>query len=139
VADFGKPIRGAQAVAAYLVPLAASAAALAAARWVPVGRLPLIPCAFLKLTGYPCLFCGTTRGFFAAGRGHWAEAAHQSPLGTALYLLAALVLAWSAAGLIARRRLWPQVAWGRHKAPLIIATVVAVLGNWAYRLAAGLK
>ena len=139
MAGFGRPLRWADALAAYLVPLAVTGGALAVAAWLPIGRLPLIPCGFLKLTGCPCLFCGTTRGFYAAAHWDWAAAWFQSPLGAALYLLAAAVMLACAIGLLARRQLWPDGWWGRSKFPLLAGAIVALLANWIYRLAHGLK
>jgi len=91
-------------------------------------------CGFLSLTGWPCLFCGMTRAFLAAGHGAWAEAFRQSPVGALLFPATAAFAVWSG------WRVWrgrtpalrvPAGAW--------IALAVALLANWLYRLAAGLK
>ncbi|MBN1278032.1 MAG: DUF2752 domain-containing protein [Deltaproteobacteria bacterium] len=107
---------------------------------VPVVPSPLKICTFLKLTGYPCPFCGFTRSFLALGHGGWAFAMHNCPLSVLLYCLTIFVFAWNTAGLLAgviiRRgrflRLKPVRPW------LIIIIGLFAL-NWMYRLFSGLK
>ena len=108
----------------------------------PLGRLPLIPCTFLWLTGYPCPFCGFTRSFWAFSAGDWAYALSNAPLSGIVYLLAAGVFIWNATALIAgvRIRRGPALCFNRRQTSLIITFIsVLFLVNWIYRLSLGLK
>lgn len=110
--------------------------------WVPCNLLPLKPCTFLQLTGYPCPFCGFTRSFWAIAQGDWAFAVHNYPLACFVYILTVLVFAWNTTGLLLGvkitrgrfLRLTPcQFRWA-----IIIVTILFIL-NWAYRISLGLK
>jgi len=107
---------------------------------VPADPSPLKTCAFLKLTGYPCPFCGFTRSFLALGHGEWAFAVYNCPLSVLLYCLTIFVFWWNAAGLLAG----VKIRRGRilrlkpNRALLIIIISLFVL-NWMYRLFSGLK
>jgi hypothetical protein len=101
---------------------------------------PLVPCYFKEVTGAPCPFCGLTRSFTHAGHGYWADAWHEAPLGAVLYALVALTFLVSAWALMARRRVvftLPE-RWHASRVALWLA-VLAVIANWCYRLAAGLR
>ena len=115
---------------------------LALANCLPINLLPLRPCTFLRLTHYPCPFCGFTRSFWAMAQGDWSFAFYNAPLACLLYVVASVVFAWNAIGLLMGvqislgrfpRRRAGGVRWG-----LILVTSLLVI-NWAYRLALGLK
>jgi hypothetical protein len=99
------------------------------------GKLPL-PCAFLEITGWPCLFCGMTRAFLAAGHGHWVEAFRQSPVGALLY-----VAAWAAffAGAINLARGAAAPRTSSIPIRFWIACALALAANWIYRVLAGAR
>jgi hypothetical protein len=124
-------------------PLAlVSGIVLFVSRWVPSHLLPLRPCTFLNLTGYPCPFCGFTRSFQAMAHGDWAFALYSAPLALLLYMAVAIVFAWNAAGLL----LGIQISFGRSlrlkshwtRRAMAIFAILLIL-NWAYRLSLGLK
>lgn len=136
-----RPARYLDIVGVHLPGVILSGGILLAA-YLPWQRLPFPTCMFLRLTGYPCPFCGYTRGFMDLAQGHWAAAWHDCPLAVALFVAFVLVLAWNLAGLaggviLGRGRLLrpgPRIA----RVMLVLAAVLA-LTNWAYRIAAGLK
>jgi len=104
--------------------------------------MPLKQCTFLRLTGYPCPFCGFTRSFFAVARGDWVFALHNCPLACLLYLFVLVVFAWNMTGLILgvkikRGRLLSLKPGTGRWAAFIIGILFIV--NWAYRLSLGLK
>ena len=111
-------------------------------RWVPVNLLPLRPCTFLNLTGYPCPFCGFTRSFQAMAHGDWAMALYNSPLACLVFVAVVVVFAWNMAGLL----LGIQISYGRFlklrpkwaRWGMAIFAALFFL-NWAYRLGLGLK
>ncbi|MBW1708605.1 MAG: DUF2752 domain-containing protein [Deltaproteobacteria bacterium] len=109
---------------------------------IPIHLLPSIPCAFLKLTSYPCPFCGFTRSFWSAARGDWAFAIYNSPLACLIYFAAVLVFAWNLSGLVVglsfRRGLKLRIKI--LESPWIIHAVTTLaMMNWAYRLILGLE
>ena len=111
-------------------------------RWIPGNLLPLRPCTFLQLTGYPCPFCGFTRSFQAMSHGDWVSALYNSPIACLVYVAVVLVFAWNAAGLllgvkISRNR-FLRLKAGRARWGIAIFSVLLAL-NWAYRLGLGLK
>lgn len=136
-----RPARYLDAVGVHL-PGVILAGGLLLAAYLPWQRLPLRACMFLQLTGCPCPFCGYTRGFMDLAHGRWAAAWHGCPLAVALLGALLLVLGWNLAGLaggviLGRGRLLRP---GPRAARVLLALAAAlVLGNWAYRIAAGLK
>lgn len=118
-----------------------SGIALAVTAWIQPDRLPLQACWFLRLTGVPCPFCGTTRAFHAAGNGDWTGAVATSPLGVILYVVFLAIFLFHSAALLDRHR------WAIHLLPnsrtsrmgLAVLSIAAILVNWAYRLATGQK
>jgi len=110
--------------------------------WVPYNLLPLKPCTFLQLTGYPCPFCGFTRSFWAIAQGDWHFAVHNSPIACLLYIAAVIVFAWNTTGLLLgvkiTRGKFLQLTPCQFRWAIIIITILFIL-NWAYRLFLGLK
>ena len=106
-------------------------------------HLPDIPvCAFKRMTGYPCPFCGMTRAFTAMGHGACAVAVRESPAGAILYLVIIGVFAASATRLVRSPRSDHSPDPGRARAlrwGLLIAGTLILLANWIYRLAMGMK
>ncbi|MEJ2661717.1 MAG: DUF2752 domain-containing protein [Desulfobacteraceae bacterium] len=107
----------------------------------PLDRLPLIPCTFLHLTGWPCPFCGFTRSFWALATGQWGFALTNCPLALGVFLCVVLLFLWNAAAMIfgvvlqrgPRLRIAPH---NRRKATA--AVFLLFLLNWFFRLAMGL-
>ena len=109
---------------------------------VPLQILPMIPCTLLRLTGYPCPFCGFTRAFWAMSHGAWSEALLGYPLVGLLYVLIVCVFIWNTAGLLGgiiisrgtKLRLGPkQAGW------IMALIFMLFLINWVYRLSMGLS
>ena len=108
----------------------------------PLGSLPLIPCTFLWLTGYPCPFCGFTRSFWAFSAGDWTYALWNAPLSVVVYLLFAGMFIWNAAALIkgVRIKRGAILRLGRRQTNWIITFIsLLFLIHWVYRLSLGLK
>lgn len=108
----------------------------------PLKTLPLIPCTFLWLTGYPCPFCGFTRSFWAFSAGDWAYGLWNAPLSAIVYASFWGVFIWNAIALVAGIRIQrgPALHLNRRQTNWIIAFIsMLFLINWAYRLSLGLK
>lgn len=109
---------------------------------LPLSGLPFGPiCTFLRLTGYPCPFCGSTRAFIAMGHGRWLEAWHQSPMATGLFAGVTAVFVWNAAALAAGLIVRPGAGrmWGGRNRRWLAGIFCAMLAaNWIYRIACGL-
>lgn len=125
------------------LPLALlSGMALMVAGFVPLRLIPMKPCTFLNLTGYPCPFCGFSRSFWAMARWNWAYAFHEAPLACLFYIAVVLTFVVNALGLLLGRQirpsrlLWPQ---GINARWVVIVIFVLLLLNWCYRLTLGLK
>ena len=100
----------------------ACAALLAYARWPSDFAFH---CTFKTLTGLPCATCGTTRAWIHFAHGDVGAAVVQSPLGSVLFVVAALVVVFGP----------PPRTWRAGVAPLWIAAGFAL--NWIYSLATG--
>ncbi len=128
-------------VAVYHLPLALiTAAALALPYFVSLRQLPLMPCIFHSLTGYPCPFCGFTRSFWAISTGHWDAALANSPLSLAFYLTVWMVFLFNSgallSGVVLKRGPALRLGAGyRRKAVTAILTLLAT--NWIYRISMG--
>jgi hypothetical protein len=99
------------------------------------------PCLFRRLTGYPCMVCGSVRSFLAMAEGQWAYALPNSPLAATLYVALHGVLVWNLAGLLFRVHLERGPLLGSRVRPRtwVWISAAAIALNWAYRLACGLK
>jgi len=128
-------------VVVYHLPLALfSAAALVLPHLTSLKKLPLIPCTFLHLTGYPCPLCGFTRSFWAISTGHWDAAFTNSPLSFAVYLTVWMVFLFNGGALLSGVVLsrGPALRLGagyRRKAVTAILTLLTA--NWIYRISMG--
>jgi hypothetical protein len=130
-------------VVVYHLPLAVlSGMALFLPYAVTIDRLPLIPCTFLHLTGWPCPLCGFTRSFWAIANGQLGGALVNCPLALGVYLCAVLLFLWNAAtlasGVVLLRGPMLRCPPARHRKITGVVLLLFLL-NWGYRLAAGLK
>ncbi len=94
-------------------------------------------CVFHRLTGLPCLTCGSTRAFADLLRGDLAGALRLQPLavvGGGALVAAATVYAWY---FLVRRRV-PHVRLGGMERRLVwVALVAALVLNWVYLILNG--
>jgi hypothetical protein len=107
---------------------------------VPLRLLPMIPCTFVRITGYPGPFCGFTRAFWAISAGQWSSALANCPLAGLLYVIVVFVFIWNAAGLWGGMIIKPGriLALNRRQGHRIIGLIfVLFLINWVYRLSMG--
>jgi hypothetical protein len=130
------------AVVVHHLPLALiSGGALLLPHVAPLNQLPLVPCTFLHLTGWPCPFCGFTRSFWAFSTGQWSDALANCPLASGVFLCALLLFVWNAAalvfGVVLRRGPRLQLPSARRQGMTRIVLILFLL-NWIYRLALGL-
>ena len=105
-----------------------------AASWLALG-LPWPHCAFLALTGHPCMTCGATRCAIAFFHGNFFAALKWNPLVFVALCGLSIFDAYAFAVLLSRRprlRLTPFSAG--EKAFLRVLVVVALLANWVYLL-----
>lgn len=108
---------------------------------VTLEKLPLIPCTFLHLTGFPCPLCGFTRSFWAIATGEWEFALANCPLSFAVYLFVAIIFIWNASALVFHVVLirGPRFQLtSAHRRITMGIVLLLLLLNWAYRLAMGL-
>ena len=115
--------------------------ALTLPRLVSLESVPLIPCTFLHLTGFPCPLCGFTRSFWAIVNGQWGLATANCPLAYLVFLAVVVIFVWNFTALIfgvvisrgPRLQLPPK-----QRSKTAITVLLLFLLNWAYRLAMGL-
>ena len=122
-----------------LLGLAITSALLWAGRCSLLEAFPYPYCLFLKLTGYPCAFCGGTRAFSTAAQGRIFEALHQSPLGTLAWIGVWALLGWSVYRLARPAAPVPGQAQKRPVRLLVAGALVIAIASWFYRLAMGFK
>jgi hypothetical protein len=128
-------------VGAHLLPALISGFPLMLSLWIPLKLVPMLPCSFLRLTNYPCPFCGFTRSFWAISNGEWAFALNNYPLVGLLYLIVVLVFIWNMAGLISGKILIRGRALRMNPNRmrlLLVSGIILFMLNWVYRLSAGL-
>jgi hypothetical protein len=124
-------------IGVHLLPALASGIPLLLSLVASYHIIPLLPCTFLRLTGYPGPFCGFTRSIWAISAGDWAYATINCPLAWLVYAALVLVLTWNAIGLllglkIIRGPVLRLTSLQKRHALVLIG--VLVLLNWAYRL-----
>jgi hypothetical protein len=110
-------------------------AAVGGGLWLWLG-LPWPRCAFLAITGYPCLTCGATRCAIALAHADLGSALLWNPLAT--IALAAVVLfdVYALIVLVMRLPRLRIVDWTRREKHAVrIAVVTVLLLNWAFLLA----
>lgn len=115
---------------------------LIASAVLPSRGLPGPICFFLRVTGLPCPFCGSTRTFIAMGHGHFHDAMIQSPFAAALFVVVAVVFLWNATPLLAGFTIKSGDALNLSKQSrywLAGALIVALTANWLYRIFSGLR
>ena len=99
--------------------------------------IPLLPCTFLRLTGYPGPFCGFTRSIWAISAGDWSYATVNCPLAWLVYAALVLVFAWNAIGLLCGIKMirGPFLRFSSlQKRRALVVMGALILLNWAYRL-----
>lgn len=99
--------------------------------------IPLLPCTFLKLTAYPCPFCGFMRSIWAISAGNWTYATINCPLAWLAYSALVLVLTWNAIGLLlgVKIRRGPVLKFtSLQKRHALVVMGALILLNWSYRL-----
>jgi hypothetical protein len=106
------------------------------AAWLHLDRVPVTICLFKRLTGYPCLTCGTTRALSALAGFDLGRAFHMNPLMSALLLGIFIFGLVDLALLVRGRSLSLRLGSGEGRRLAIVA-FAALLANWAYLIAAG--
>lgn len=105
-----------------------------AAGWLALG-LPWPRCAFLALTGHPCMTCGATRCAIAFFHGNFFAALKWNPLVFIVLCGLSIFDAYAFAVLLSRRpRLRFTLFSAGEKTFLRVLVVVALLANWIYLL-----
>ena len=124
-------------IGVHLLPTLASGIPLLLSFVASYHALPLLPCTFLKLTGYPCPFCGFTRSIWAISAGDWTYATINCPPAWLVYGALVLVLTWNTIGLllgvkIIRGPVLRFTSFQKRYALVVIGALILL--NWAYRL-----
>lgn len=111
-------------------------AAATAVRVLQLDHLGFSICVFKALTGCPCLTCGTTRAVGRLAMGDLGGALSMNPLAAAAGLA---VVPWAFADLVLLPRGQALELTLSPRAGRVArwATVVALLANWAFLIAAG--
>ena len=105
-----------------------------AAGWLSLG-LPWPHCAFLALTGHPCMTCGATRCAIAFFHGNFFAALKWNPLVFVALCGLSILDAYAFAVLLSRRpRLRFTCFSPAEKTFLRVVVVIALLANWIYLL-----
>jgi hypothetical protein len=119
-----------------LIWFAVSAASIAgAAIWLALA-LPWPFCIFHKLTGLPCLTCGSTRSMIAIFHGNLFTALRWNPLAFFAFLGVILFDVYAVVVLVGRTARLRLVDCGAlEKNAVRIAVLALLLLNWAYLLA----
>lgn len=134
------PSAAARARIPYFSGVLVCAGALLVGRWLQPDQLPIPNCTFLSVTGLPCAFCGTTRGFFLAAQGAWFESIRESPLGFGVWVGAWGLLLWFLVKAVVPGRGGLKEKSNKPYARRVVYGVIGlVIANWVYRLAMGYK
>lgn len=98
-------------------------------------------CPFLRLTGWPCMFCGLTRSFAAFSKGAWGWAWRNAPLAALVYAGVWGLAVGHTWALIRGRLCYPGPRLASRRAPLYTAYGIGglLLLNWIYRIWLGLS
>ena len=124
-------------IGVHLLPALASGIPLLLSFVASYQVIPLLPCTFLRITGYPGPFCGFTRSIWAISAGDWAYATINCPLAWLVYAALVLVLTWNAIGLLLGLKIirGPVLRFTPlQKRQALVLIGVLILLNWAYRL-----
>ena len=118
-----------------LIWFAVSVASISgAAIWLALA-LPWPRCAFLAVTGLPCVTCGATRSAFQFLHGHFSASLFFNPLA---FVAFCSVLAYDLYALVILAARAPRLRFGnfsRSEKLLARAAVIILLaGNWLYLL-----
>ncbi|HEX4638409.1 MAG TPA: DUF2752 domain-containing protein [Chthoniobacterales bacterium] len=105
-----------------------------AAVWFALG-LPWPHCAFLTLTGHPCLTCGATRCTIAFFHFDFVSALKWNPLVFAFLCALSIFDAYAAIVLVLRGRRLRVVQFTLSQKKFIrVAAILLLLSNWIYLL-----
>ncbi|NCD31785.1 MAG: DUF2752 domain-containing protein [Spartobacteria bacterium] len=123
------------------LPVLAAALVMGCSLWIPLQWIPVRHCLFLRITGYPCFFCGYTRAFWSMSQGHVMHAWQDCPLAAGVWLAVVFFLAFHAGACVLRLRLRLSPSLRRHFSfrSLVFFGMGVIVLNWCYRLAMGLK
>ncbi len=111
------------------------AAFVAAAYALPAPLLAALGCPFKRITGVPCLTCGSTRAVEALKHGDVWAAVALNPLVTVAFAAWALFALYGAVVVALKLpRLTPRPGLAR---PAAFAILALALINWVYLIAAG--
>ena len=108
---------------------------------VPIGKLSVLNCPFLTITGLPGPFCGFTRSLWAISAGDWLYATINCPLAWLIYAVVVIVFARGIGALIPgiKKTKLSGLSLTRNQANHAAAIITSlVLLNWIYRLSLGL-
>ncbi len=99
-------------------------------------------CMIKNVTGVPCPSCGATRSVMSIVEGHFAEAAHQNPLGIIIAFLMVALPVWIVVDLFRKsssllRSYENFEIWFRQPKVAITAGAL-ILINWIWSISKGL-
>jgi hypothetical protein len=119
-----------------LIWFAVSAASIAgAAVWLGLA-LPWPRCAFLAVTGLPCVTCGATRCTIAFLHGDFLSALRWNPLAFVAFCALIAFDLYAAIVLVGQTLRWRIVDWTVTEKNLARIAVISLLAlNWIYLLA----
>ena len=110
-------------------------ALVALSPWARLVERSLWPCAFKKLTGFPCPTCGTTRAAVALARLDFGSALVHYPLPAVAWI--AFIGGGIAALAMTLMGRTPPAIPNRLSRTTRLVLVALVLANWVYSIATG--